>query len=245
MRLTNANVAKKLTTELVEVLAAGGFQVKTWLSNAQISPPESPEEVILGGESHSEKVLRTVWLPKTNQLSLKVKLELTNVKDSSTYIPVKLTKRRILSKLAGIFDPIGADAAVLVKPEIALQELWQLGLGWGDEVPVKVKRKWMNLFEGMMVLNNVHFPRCLTPHDAIGSPILVVFCDVQAFKVGVWCVCVHQMKVSRWKVWCSVCRGKVPSRSLKRIDHPTPRIASRRNCQPPGQDHNGRVAFQL
>ena len=191
--VANANEAKKLTTDIDEVLGAGGFQVKKWLSNAQISPPESPEEVILGGESHSEKVLGTVWLPKTDQLSLKVKMELTNLKDSSTYIPVKLTKRRILSKLAGIFDPIGAGAAVLVKPKIALQELWQLGLGWDDEVPVEVKRKWMNLFEGMMALNNVHFPRCLTPHDAIGSPILVVFCDASRLAFG---ACAY----IRWKL---------------------------------------------
>ena len=191
--VANANEAKKLTTDIDEVLGAGGFQMKKWLSNAQISPPESPEEVILGGESHSEKVLGTVWLPKTDQLSLKVKVELTNLKDSSTYIPVKLTKRRILSKLAGIFDPIGAGAAVLVKPKIALQELWQLGLGWDDEVPVEVKRKWMNLFEGMMALNNVHFPRCLTPHDAIGSPILVVFCDASRLAFG---ACAY----IRWKL---------------------------------------------
>ena len=49
--------------------------------------------------------------------------------------PIKLTKRKILSKLAGIFDPIGAAAAVLVTPKIAMQRLWQLGLGWDEEVP--------------------------------------------------------------------------------------------------------------
>ena len=75
--VANANEAKKLTTDIGEVLGAGDFQVKKWLSNAQISPPESPAELILGGESHSEKVLGTVWLPKMDQLSLKVKLELT------------------------------------------------------------------------------------------------------------------------------------------------------------------------
>ncbi|KAL9964668.1 hypothetical protein ACROYT_G028343 [Oculina patagonica] len=56
--------------------------------------------------------------------------------------------------MAGIFDPIGAGAAVLIKPKIAMQELWQLGLSWDDEVPPEVKRKWMTLFEEMIALNN-------------------------------------------------------------------------------------------
>ena len=53
--------------------------------------------------------------------------------------PLKLTNRLILSKLAGVFDPMGARAAVLVKPKIAMQELWQIGLGWDDEVPPEIK----------------------------------------------------------------------------------------------------------
>ena len=83
------------------------------------------------------------------------------------FIPVKLTKCLILSKLAGIFDPIGAGTTVLIKPKIAMQELWQLGLGWDDEVPPEVKRKWMRLFEEMMALNNVQFELCLTPPNAL------------------------------------------------------------------------------
>ena len=90
------------------------------------------------------------------------------------FIPVKLTKRLILSKLAGIFYPVGAGAAVLVKPKIAMQELWQPSLGWDNEVPPEVKRKWMRLFEEMMALNNVQFECCLTPPNAIGNRSLVV-----------------------------------------------------------------------
>ena len=44
------------------------------------------------------------------------------------FIPVKLTKHLILGKLAGIFDPVGAGAAVLVKTKIAMHELWELKL---------------------------------------------------------------------------------------------------------------------
>ena len=98
--------------------------------------------------------------------------------DPGLFIPIKVTKRLILSKLAGIFDPVGAGAAVLIKPKIAMQELWD------DEVPPEVKRKWMKLFEEMMALNSVQFERCLTPPNAIGNPSLVVFCDASRKAFG-------------------------------------------------------------
>ena len=41
----------------------------------------------------------------------------------------------------GMFDPIGAGPAVHVKSKIAMQELWQLGLGRDEEVSPEVKWK--------------------------------------------------------------------------------------------------------
>ena len=151
----NAYEAKTLTSDVDEVLATGGFQVKKWTSNVVLDSKESSEEVALGGETHAEKVFGTVWLP----------------------FPVKLTKRQILSKLAGSFDPIGASAAVLIKPKIAMQQLWQIGLGWDEEVPPNERIKWLALFEEMTALNDVKFDHCLTPPGADGNPSLVVFCN--------------------------------------------------------------------
>ena len=68
---------------------------------------------------------------------------------------MKLTKRQILSKLAGIFDPVGAGAAVLIKLKIAMQQLWLIGLGWDEEVPPNERIKWLALFEEMTALKDV------------------------------------------------------------------------------------------
>ena len=68
-----------------------------------------------------------------------------------------------LSKLSGIFDPIGGGVAVLIKSKIAMQELWQRGLGWDDDVPPDIRMKWTALFSEMSALNQVQFERCLTP----------------------------------------------------------------------------------
>lgn len=108
-------------------------------------------------------------------------------------VPVKLTKRQILSKLAGIFDPIGAGAAVVIKPKIAMQQLWQIGLGWDEDVLPNERIKWLALFEEMTALNGVKFDRCLTPPGADGNPSLVVFCDASRLAFG---ACTY----ARWKL---------------------------------------------
>ena len=90
----------------------------------QANATEERNEVVLGGQSHVEKGLGTVRLPEKDTFTFKIKIELVKetvpLGDPYVFIPIKLTKRLILGKLAGIFDPVGAGAAVLVKPKIAM-----------------------------------------------------------------------------------------------------------------------------
>jgi len=94
-----------------------------------------------------------------------------------------LTKRPILSKLAGIVDPIGAGAAVLIRGKIAMQELWQLGLSWDEDVPPEAKKKWIELFQ-VITLNSVKFQHCLMLSGVIGDPLLPIFCDASQLAFG-------------------------------------------------------------
>ena len=97
--------------------------------------------------------------------------------NQSPVVPSKLTMRKILSKLAAIFDPIGVAAAIVIKSKIALQELWQLRLKWDDEVPSASREKWIRIFKEIRELNDVKFDRCLTPSESFGKPCLIVFRD--------------------------------------------------------------------
>ena len=103
--------AKRLTTELDEVLMKGGFQVKGWLSKRslqnEIAEEEKPKMKLLQGTAQ-EKVLGTVWNHAEDVLLFNV----NPPKDST------LTKRAILSQIARIFDPVGFAAAFLVRAKI-------------------------------------------------------------------------------------------------------------------------------
>ena len=155
-------------------------------------------EIVIGNKDEAEKVLGAVWNPDEDQFSFKVKDTFTQ--ESSETSPsdlsqsTKLTKRRILSQIAGIFDPIGVTAAVLVKSKIAMQELWQLGVGWDDDIPPDEQRKWLKLFQEISALNKVKHPGCLTLPRANGNPTLIVFCDASRLAFG---TCAYV----RWKLF--------------------------------------------
>jgi hypothetical protein len=177
--------AKDLTLDIDEILESGGFHIKRWISNAPINGEESSDEqVIVGSRDDTERVLGTVWIPKEDKLSYKIKSGEEATNNQSPDVPSKLTKRKILSKLAAIFDPFGVAAAIVIKSKIALQELWQLGLKWDDEVPSTSREKWIRIFKEIRKLNDVKFDRCLTPSEAFGKPCLVVFCDASRLAFG-------------------------------------------------------------
>ena len=178
--------AKNLTSDIDEVLESGGFHIKKWISNAAINTEESlDEQVIVGSNNDTEKVLGTIWVPSEDKCSFKVRTESAVVAtNQNPSHPPKLTKRRILSKLAAIFDPIGVAAVIVIKSKITLQELWQLGLNWDDEVSGASKQNWIRIFEEIAKLNDVKFERCLTPAEVVGKPYLIVFCDASRLAFG-------------------------------------------------------------
>ena len=90
-------------------------------------------------------------------------------------IPLKLTKILILSQIARIYDPVGFTAAFLIKAKINLQQLWQKGPDWDQELPEEIYQDWVQLSEQMRYLSDVKFERCLTPSGAIGFLTLCVF----------------------------------------------------------------------
>ena len=121
--LHSVQQAKRLTTELDEVLLKGGFQVKGWLSNQslenEIIRQEKPEMKLLQ-RAAQDKILGTVWNHAKDML-------LFNVNPPNH---ITLTKRTVLSQIARIFDPAGFAAAFLVRAKIGMQRLWQQGLEW-------------------------------------------------------------------------------------------------------------------
>ena len=59
----------------------------------------------------------------------------------------------IPSKVAHIYDPIGLASAFLIRAKIEIHHLWQLGIGWDQELQPAIQDQWTRLFQEMMKLN--------------------------------------------------------------------------------------------
>ena len=65
-----------------------------------------------------------------------------------------------------------------------MQELWQMGVNWGDVLSPELRAKWMKFLEELKELNEVSFPRGLFTLDSIGLPILCIFADASECAFG-------------------------------------------------------------
>jgi hypothetical protein len=99
-------------------------------------------------------VLGITWRPATDVLGFRVRLA-----------DINYTRFGLLSKVAGLFDPLGADVPITVKAKIRLGHLGVKGPQWEDAVTGTDRKWWENYFEAMEQLKTVEFARCLFPGE--------------------------------------------------------------------------------
>ena len=167
---------QRLTSDLDNVL------VKGWSSNHVLKEDKTKgdkQEITIIEGAAEEKVLGTVWNNTKETFSFKVRVDFSKfmVTDVPQQIPMKMTKKMILSQVARLFYPIVFAAPFLIHAKIGMQRLWQQGLEWDQELSPTARGEWVRLFNEMGELNDVTFERCLTPPEAIGLPTLCVFSD--------------------------------------------------------------------
>ncbi|XP_055523135.1 uncharacterized protein LOC129717295 [Wyeomyia smithii] len=131
--------ASKLRTELSELLAKGGFDLRKWTSN-RLEVLKGLREDQIGTQSTIEfaphetiKALGINWEPNEDFLRFDSQVP------PSDHV---LTKRSILSTIAKLFDLLGLIAPVVVRAKIVMQELWLLSCGWDDPVPDNLQKRW-------------------------------------------------------------------------------------------------------
>ena len=215
---------KELVDDIDIVLKNGGFQVKGWISNKELCK-ESKYEVgsdaikMLHKEAH-EKVLGIVWGRKSDTLSLKVKSELMKLIDEEEHFPegVTLTKRKLLSEVAKMYDPVGFPAAFIVRAKIGMQDIWQTGVDWDTEIPTAVQGKWIKLFKEMKDFDNVSFKRALLTTDAAGKPSLCLFSDASQEAFGACAYLRQKIEDGRFDVTFIATKSRVAP--LKQLTKP-------------------------
>ena len=151
--------ALELQKQLVQIWAEAGMSAKKWLSNnTQINKmiPEderSSQLQIKDDKDIKVKTLGICWEAIPDVFTFTVKEMTDDI----------LTKRRFLSIIAQIFDPLGLIAPVVVAAKIMMQQLWIKGLKWDDKIEDELGQKMRAWIVNCQDLKELRIPRCLNP----------------------------------------------------------------------------------
>ncbi|XP_055585300.1 uncharacterized protein LOC129738142 [Uranotaenia lowii] len=162
--------AKAKVNQLISMTARGGFRLRKFASNQPQILEGLPEEDLAVSEitwdqDPAIKALGLTWLPNSDCFRFQFDIPMLP-KDG-------LTKRKVLSIIATLFDPLGLLGATITTAKIFMQRLWTLRdtegerLDWDVLLPPRVIEEWAQYHRHLPALNEIRVPRCVvTPKAA-------------------------------------------------------------------------------
>lgn len=163
--------------QISQLLSSGGFELSKWATNNQALVNTIQGELPAESEIPMDAgVLGMRWHPKSDTLRIKLKGEFT-IDDQH------LTKRRVISATAQIFDPSGLILPVIVVGKILQQDIWRSGVDWDGPLPTQLVEKWHQYQRAISQLHQISIPRWLRtgPDDTV---TLHVFTDASELAMG-------------------------------------------------------------
>ena len=118
-------------------------------------------------------ILGLSWNISDDTLSLK-KVDLD--------LPDKINKRKLLSLVSMVFDPLGLFLPVLIRGKLLIQNAWKLKVSWNDNLPQEFLNSWKELRQDFNDLHSIDVPRCIILPN--GTWNLHVFADSSIVAYG-------------------------------------------------------------
>lgn len=140
--MSSADVVEEAVAERAELthaLAEYGLNITKWKSNSQSFQtciPSDQQENVLEIADGSCKALGILWKPRDDVFTFKLTLD-------EPKLP--LTKRKIVSEVAKLFDPLGWLAPSILLAKMTIQGLWLESLEWDEPVSDLTQNHWLNL----------------------------------------------------------------------------------------------------
>ncbi|XP_058448977.1 uncharacterized protein LOC131428935 [Malaya genurostris] len=175
--ITGANEIESaviLRTQLDSMTSSGGFCLRKWASNcpevlqgiAEENIAIRVSEGIVLDPDTSIKTLGLTWMPMTDTLRYQF-----NIPMQDTGEP--FTKRKILSVIASLFDPLGLLGAAITNAKIFMQLLWTLRdennqrLDWDQPLFLTVGERWRKFYDQLRLFNEIRIDRCVIIPEAL------------------------------------------------------------------------------
>lgn len=152
-----------------------------------------PSEAV-SNDGESVGLLGYTWYSRCDEIALeKQELFLGKVRRGKRPNPVKgsikealrlrFTRRTLLSKAYGVFDPLGLLTPLTAGLKVDLNELVRLKLDWDDQVPDEYLDCWVRNLENIQAAREIRLRRTIVPPDAKDLKIdIIVSCMHGAVK---------------------------------------------------------------
>lgn len=95
-----------------------------------------------------------------------------------------ITKRKILSEIATIFDPLGLLGPVIIIAKIIMQILWHIKVHWNEVLPDEICVEWQRYRDGLPLLNNFKLPHKIITSETVPSMEVHGFADASEKAYG-------------------------------------------------------------
>lgn len=148
--------AEELKSELIEVMKQTEYELRKWSSNDQKLLENIPGDhcetshPFDGDDKTFMKVLGIQWSPASDSIFYRV-----NIPEGQA-----ITKRKILSTIARLYDPNAYCNPVIIRFKGLLQALFLDGLKSDEHVSDEIIRKWEDLLQDLHYLSQIKLPRC-------------------------------------------------------------------------------------
>ena len=128
--MVNEDEAIKLVQQLKELWQKAGMHPRKWLSNfkkvlREIDTKDRAKKIDLSKDDlPSVMTLTVVWSASSDQFFF----------SEAALVELILTKRKFLTKILTLFDPLEFVTPFVVRAKILMQELWVSGIVWDDQL---------------------------------------------------------------------------------------------------------------
>ena len=177
-------------------LALGNMFVKSYVTSG-----EEPHESV-SSDKENVSILGYKWNPKLDTISLEEKQLFFGKSqrgkrpeaisgDVKSALMKNFTRRNILSKVAGNFDPLGLYTPITAIFKLDYSDLSGRNIGWDDGLPLECLDKWVRNLELMVKIQNISFPRSV--FSGINNVTIITSVDASQ-NLGIACVHVRSEK---------------------------------------------------
>jgi hypothetical protein len=163
--------------ELNKLMESAGFEFQKWSSNCDsLMEHMGNEKTLEGGamvlrNDRTVKILGITWNRQEDSFEYQIKL---------TPLDLPVTKRKVVSDIARLFDPLGWVAPAITTAKSFIQKLWLSGIEWDQELPEPLLHDWVTYRQKLTKLSEFSIPRWIGISTCNECFELQGFCDASS-----------------------------------------------------------------